>query len=104
MIVRQWRAWASYAGADQYEQHFREHVIPHLRTIEGFVRADLLRRDNYGVIEFVAQTHFESLDAIRAFAGEQYSRAVVAPEAKEMLTRYDERCVHFELAAETAKD
>lgn len=58
MIVRQWRAWASYAGADQYEQHFREHVIPHLRTIEGFVRADLLRRDNYGVIEFVAQTHF----------------------------------------------
>ena len=103
MIVRQWRAWASYAGADQYEQHFREHVIPHLRTIEGFIRADLLRRDNYGVIEFVAQTHFESLDAIRAFAGEQYSRAVVAPEAKEMLTRYDERCVHFELAAETER-
>ena len=103
MIVRQWRAWASYAGADQYEQHFREHVIPHLRTIEGFIRADLLRRDNYGVIEFVAQTHFGSLDAIRAFAGEQYSRAVVAPEAKEMLTRYDERCVHFELAAESER-
>ena len=101
MIVRQWRAWASYADAERYEQHFREHVLPHLETIDGFVRAQLLRRDNYGVIEFVAQTSFESLDAIKAFAGEQYSRAVVAPEAKEMLSRYDERCVHFELAVES---
>ena len=101
MIVRQWRAWASYAAADQYEQHFREQVVPQLRTIGGFVRAELLRRDNYGVIEFIALTTFESLDAIKAFAGEQYSRAVVAPEAKEMLSRYDERCVHFELAVES---
>ena len=101
MIVRQWRAWSSYAAADQYEQHFREQVLPHLETIDGFVRAELLRRDNYGVIEFIALTTFESLDAIRAFAGEQYSRAVVAPEAKELLSRYDERCVHFELAVES---
>jgi heme-degrading monooxygenase HmoA len=100
MIVRQWRAWADYAAADQYEQHFREQVVPHLKSIDGFVRASLLRRDNYGVIELVALTWFESLDAIRAFAGEQYSRAVVAPEAKEMLTRYDERCVHFEVPVE----
>ena len=101
MIVRQWRAWASYSAADQYEEHFREHVVPHLKTIDGFVQAQLLRRDNYGVIEFVAMTSFESLDAIRVFAGEQYSRAVVAPEAKNLLTRYDERCVHFELTADS---
>ena len=101
MIVRQWRAWASYANADQYEQHFREQVLPHLKESDGFVRAHVLRRDNYGVIEIVVQTWFESLDAIRAFAGEQFSRAVVAPEAKEMLTRYDERCVHFELAVDS---
>ena len=101
MIVRQWRAWADFAAADQYEQHFREHVLPHLETIPGFIRAHLLRRDNYGVVELVVLTWFESLDAIRTFAGEQYTRAVVAPEAQEMLTRYDERCVHFELAAES---
>ena len=103
MIVRQWRAWADYAAADQYEKHFREEVLPQLKGIDGFVRAQLLRRDNYGVIEFVALTTFESIDAIRAFAGEQYSRAVVAPEAKEMLARYDERCVHYELAAESGE-
>jgi heme-degrading monooxygenase HmoA len=101
MIVRQWRAWASYADADQYEQYFREQVVPHLREIDGFVRAQVLRRDNYGVIEIVVQTTFESLDAVRAFAGEQYSHAVVTPEAKEILTRYDERCVHFDVAVET---
>ena len=104
MIVRQWRAWASYGDADRYQQHFREHVLPHLKTIDGFVGAQLLRHDNYGVIEFVALTTFESLDAIRAFAGEQFSRAVVAPEAKEMLSRYDERCVHFELAVSSDGD
>jgi len=102
MIVRQWRAWADYAGADRYQQHFQEQVLPHLASIDGFVRAQLLRRDNYGVIEFVAQTTWTSVDAIRAFAGEQYSRAVVAPEAKELLSRYDERCVHFELAGEVS--
>lgn len=104
MIVRQWRAWADYAAADQYEQHFREHVLPQLKRIDGFVGAQLLRRDNYGVVELVAQTTFESLDAIRAFAGERYSLAVVAPEAKEILTRYDDRCVHFELAVESGGD
>ena len=104
MIVRQWRAWADYAAADQYEQHFRDQVLSHLKTVDGFVRAQLLRRDNYGVIELVALTTFESVDAIRAFAGEQYSRAVVAPEAQEMLTRYDERCIHYELAAESGVD
>ena len=103
MIVRQWRGWADYAAADQYEQHFREQVLPRLRTIDGFVRAQLLRRDNYGVIEFVALTTFESVDAIRAFAGEQFSRAVVAPEAQGLLARYDERCVHFELAVESRR-
>ena len=101
MIVRQWRAWASPANADQYEQHFREHVIPHLKEIDGFVRAHLLRRDNYGIIELIVQSHFESIDAIRAFAGEQFSHAVVAPEAKAILARYDDRCTHFEIAADT---
>ena len=102
MIVRQWRAWASYGAADQYEQHFRDHVLPHLKSIDGFVRAELLRRDNYGVIEFIALTTFESLDAIKAFAGERYSRAVVTPEAKELLSRYDERCVHYDLSVDSA--
>jgi heme-degrading monooxygenase HmoA len=101
MIVRQWRAWASYSAADEYEQHFREHVIPELKEIDGFVRGHLLRRDNYGIIELVVQTIFVSMDAVKAFAGEQFTHAVVAPEAKALLERYDERCTHWELAAET---
>jgi heme-degrading monooxygenase HmoA len=104
VIVRQWRAWAAPGLADQYEQHFREHVLPHLAEIDGFVRAQLLRRDTYGLVELIAQTYFESLDAVRAFAGESYERAVVAPEAEAVLARYDERCVHFEIAAESGTD
>ena len=79
-------------------------MLPHLHSIDGFVGAQLLRRDNYGVIEFVVLTTFTTVDAIRVFAGEQYSRANVTPQAKELLTRYDERCVHFELAAGTQID
>ena len=43
-------------------------------------------------------TRFDDLDAVRAFAGEDYTRAVIAPNAHPLLSRYDERSVHYETA------
>jgi heme-degrading monooxygenase HmoA len=100
MIVREWRAWATPEGYARYEQHFRTAVLPHLREIPGCLDAQLLRRDaESGEIEIVALSYYESLDAIRAFAGDDLERAVVEPAARAVLSRFDERCRHYEVAA-----
>ena len=59
--------------------------------------ADLLRRDAGDEIAFVTITRFESLESVRAFAGEDYEQAVVEPEARALLSRFDQRSEHYEI-------
>lgn len=97
MIARIWRGWAvSSAGAEGI--HFRHDVPPHLRQIRGFRGASLLRREVAGEVEFVAVTRSESLAAIQAFAGKDSEAAVVAAAAQRVLSRFEPRCIHYEIA------
>ena len=66
-----------------------------MREIDGFLDADLLRRRDGDEVAFVTLTRFDSLDAIRAFAGDDYERPVLEPEALALLSRYEERAAHF---------
>src|SRR5690349_6544521 len=102
MIAREWRAWATPENYVLYERHFREAVLPHLREIPGCLNAHLLRRDTAGEVEIVAVSYYESLEAIHAFAGHDLERAVVEPAARAVLTRFDERCRHYEIVATLA--
>jgi heme-degrading monooxygenase HmoA len=99
MIAREWRAFAVPPNDAAYERHFREVVLPHLREIPGCVGAHLLRREVQGEVELIAVTYYESLEAIRAFAGDDLERAVVEPAARAVLARFDERCHHYEIVA-----
>jgi hypothetical protein len=38
---------------------------------------------------------FDSLDAVRAFAGPDYEMAVVPPKARQLLLRFDQRSAHY---------
>jgi len=98
-VARQWRARATPAGADAYEEHFRSAVLPELERVEGWLGAQLLRRDDRDEVELVAITWFESLDAIRRFAGPDLERAVVAPEARRVLTSFEDRVRHYRIVA-----
>ena len=98
MIARLWRGWTSQADADAYERFLREHMFPSMERVPGFVGAELLRHDAGDEVAFVTVTRFESLDAVRTFAGEDYERAVIEPEARALLTRHDERSEHFDVA------
>lgn len=98
MITRVWHGRAPAASADAYQEHFRTQVLPGLDRLAGFRAAQLWRRERDGQVEFVAVTTFDSLDAVRRFAGADYERAVVEPEARRVLSRFDERCAHYEVA------
>jgi len=100
MITRIWRGWTRAAEADRYERHYRSEVMDTLRRVPGFRGARLLRRTVAEETEFVSLTLFEDLDAVRGFAGPDYETAVVAGEARTMLSRFDERVSHYETAFE----
>lgn len=95
MIARLWRGWATRTTADSYVDHYLTSVLEHLRQVDGFIDAQLLRRDDGEDVEFVSITYFESFDAIRRFAGADWEAAVVAPEVQRLFSRFDERCSHY---------
>jgi antibiotic biosynthesis monooxygenase (ABM) superfamily enzyme len=97
MICRIWHGWTTPANADAYEHLLREEVFVGIseRRIEGFRGIDLLRRDAAGEVEFVTMMWFDSLDAVRVFAGEDYQQAVVPPAARAILSRFDARSQHY---------
>lgn len=99
MITRLWRGWTATDKADAYEGFLLTALFPAMREIPGFVGADILRRPDGDEVAFVTLTRFDSLDAIRAFAGEDYEIPVLEPEALALLSRYDDRALHFETAS-----
>lgn len=99
MIARIWHGWTTPEQGDAYEALLKAEVFVGIvdRKIPGFRRIELLRRDSAGEVEFVTIMWFESLDAVRAFAGADYSLAVVPPSARALLKRFDERSAHYEV-------
>ncbi|HET6159833.1 MAG TPA: hypothetical protein VFE34_15920 [Dongiaceae bacterium] len=98
MIVRMWRGAAAAANADAYERFVTGKVFAELPAIEGHRGAYLLRRPIGEEVEFIAVTLWESAAAIQKFAGAAIDRAVVEPEARALLSRFDDTVRHFELA------
>jgi len=72
MIARLWRGWTTLENADFYERLPRERVLPGLERIEGYRGGYVLRQNSKDEAEFVVLNLFESLDAVKAFAGEDY--------------------------------
>jgi len=99
VISRIWHGWTTHANAHRYEELLRTEIFTGIaaREISGFRGIDLLRRDLGEQVEFVTVMWFDSLDAVRAFAGTDYERAVVPPEARALLARFDERSVHYDV-------
>jgi hypothetical protein len=99
MITRLWRGWTAGNKADEYERFLIEDLFPSMRGIRGFDGATLLRRTEGSEVGFVTLTRFESLEAVRAFAGEDYEVPVLEPQALALLSHYDERASHYETTA-----
>ena len=98
MIVRLWSARATHAQSGAYLQHFSNQVLPTLQRFGGYVSSSVLTRLTESTVEILVMTVWQSNSAIDAFAGPDREAAVVAPEAAALLTDYDRRVRHFEVA------
>ena len=97
MIARVWTARARPDGADAYAAHFTDHVVPALEAVDGYQGATLLRRARGESTELVVISWWISEEAIRGFAGDDFERAVVAEEARRLLTSFDDTVRHYEV-------
>ena len=102
MVIREWRGRANIARADAYPKHFRDNVISELTRLPGFLGATLSRRVFGESAEFLVLTRWQSMDAVRAFAGADASKAVVEPGAVAALTDFDAEVRHYEVIEEWA--
>ena len=99
MIGRIWHGWTTPENADTYEKLLRTEIFPAIasKNVPGYRGIQLLRRTLDVEVEFITIMLFDSLDAIRQFAGEDYELAYVPEKAREVLTRFDERSQHYEI-------
>ncbi len=101
MIARHWRGWTKLPDADAYEALLRDKVLPSLRTLEGYGGGYVLRSDGPSEVEFVVINFFDSIEALKAFAGEDYRTAVFEPEARALLSRIETIANHYEVRVDS---
>ena len=99
MIVRIWHGWTTPQNADAYESLLKTEVFPGIaaKNVAGYRGIELLRRPLGGEVEFVTIMRFDSLAAVKAFAGEDHETAYVPDKARAVLARFDARSQHYEV-------
>jgi antibiotic biosynthesis monooxygenase (ABM) superfamily enzyme len=97
-IIRIWHGWTTVDNADLYEALLKSEIFTGIknRHIPGYLGIQLLCRKLHDEVEFVTIMRFDSLDAVRLFAGDDYQVAVVPPKARALLTHFDEHSQHYE--------
>ena len=97
MIARIWHGWTTPQNADAYENMLKPEVLPGISKKPGYKGTYFLRRVAGDEVEFITIMLWESLDAIRAVAGENYEVAIIPAERRKVLKRWDERSEHYEI-------
>jgi heme-degrading monooxygenase HmoA len=97
MIARIWRGAVRPEDADEYGGYIARTGLAGYAATPGNQGAWMLRRDTGGLTEFVTFTLWESLDAVKGFAGEDYETARYYPEDDRYLVERDETCAHYEV-------
>ncbi len=96
MIARIWHGWTKPENADAYQQLLKTKILPGIHRVKGYKGCQLLRREAGAEVEFITITMWDSMDAVREFAGPDRAHAVVPPEAQTLLARFDDASVHYE--------
>jgi hypothetical protein len=99
MIIRIWNGTTTLANCDKYEQLLKDIVFPGIAKmqVDGYRGIQLLKRREDQEVNFITIMGFESMEAVKKFAGEDFERSYVINEAKALLKRYDLKATHYEL-------
>ena len=96
MIARIWHGRTSSGKAAAYLRFLRERAIPDYRATPGNISAMVLQRHEGDVTHFITFSVWESLDAIRGFAGDDIEKARYYDEDKDFLLELEPHVTHYE--------
>ena len=99
MIVRIWHGWTKRTDTKTYENLLRDEIFPSVaaRNIKGYRGAELFIREDDNETEFVTLLQFDSMDAVKEFAGADETKPVIFPGVEKLLTRM-EPARHYRIA------
>jgi len=99
MIFRIWHGWTTLENASIYENLLKKEIFPAIasKNVSGYRGIQLLRRQLSNEVEFITIMQFDSLDAVKQFAGEDYEKSYVPYKARKVLSRHDDRSQHYEM-------
>ncbi|MET2985328.1 antibiotic biosynthesis monooxygenase [Aureibaculum conchae] len=101
-IIRTWKGWTTLENASIYENMLINEVFPTVKRngVTGLEKVSISTRNKTDEVEFFLTLQFNSLDAVKSFAGEDYKHAYIPENAKQVLKRYDKTAEHYELKEE----
>lgn len=97
MIARNWHGRVPAAQADAYLAYLLRTGIPDYQRTPGNRGVFVFRRIEGGEAHFLLTSLWESLDAIRAFAGDDLERARYYPEDTAYLLELEPKVTHYEV-------
>jgi len=99
VIARIWKGWTTHDNARAYEELFKNTVLPKVtQAVDGYISANLLRRETEDNVEFTTIFWFQSLEAVKRFAGPNFEQAVVPEQVKALMSHYKEIVHHHDVA------
>jgi heme-degrading monooxygenase HmoA len=102
MIARTWHGMVAAERADEYQTYLEQTGLPDYRATPGNRGVWVLRRTEGNRAHFLLVSLWESIDAIRAFAGDDVEQARYYPEDEDFLLELEPRVTHYEVVARPA--
>jgi heme-degrading monooxygenase HmoA len=97
MIMRIWHGATPAARADDYLEYLRATGLKEYRATPGNRGVQIVRRISEGQADFLTISLWDSLDAIRSFAGDDIERTVYYPEDAAYLLEREPTVTHYEV-------
>lgn len=101
-IIRTWKGLTTIENAPIYEDMLINEVFPAVKKkgVKGLEKVSISVQYKKKEVEFFLILQFDSLDAVKTFAGENYEVAYIPENAKRVLKRYDKTAQHYEFKKE----
>ncbi len=96
MIVRIWHGRTPADEGDAYLDYLKRTGVTNYRATEGNRGVYVLRSSEHGVADFLLLSLWDSMDSVRAFAGDDPGKAVYYPEDDAYLLEREPGVRHYE--------
>ena len=97
LIARVWHGRTPTAKADDYEKYLQNSSLKKILATDGNHGVEVLRRTEGARTDFIVISYWESIEAVKRFAGADYQKAVILPRDGEYLIDAEPEVVHYEV-------